>query len=141
MVSDAHSSVYISLTCTTNIASQSEIDTEDIAVIKANWNPEASEVFLHHLNTNDINQFVDRLNLVSSNDVSKEDVETLVSECSSLLFNATDFAGMFKHSTARATITRNSTQRPWFNAECQRLGCSISEVTEDELTKSKISNF
>ena len=94
------------MTCTTSTAGQSEIDNEDITVIKANWYSEASEVFLHHLNINDINQFADRLNLVSSNGVSKEDVEFFVSECSSLLFNAADAAGMIKHSTIRATTAR-----------------------------------
>lgn len=146
LVSDAHSGVYLSLTCTTSIAGQQEIDNEDITVMKANWNSEASEVFLHHLNTNDINQFVDRLNLVSSNDVSKEDVETLVSECSSLLFNAADAAGMIKHSTIRATptrkqVSRNSTKRPWFNTECQRLRLQYRRTKNHRRRVNDVENF
>lgn len=147
MVSDAHCGVRLSLSYNTSLnEQQQENDTENINVTKAIWSSEAKEDFLHHLNEYDINQFVDRLNLVSPNNVSREDVEILVSECSSLLFNAADAAGMIKHSTAKPLssnkrVLRKSVRRPWFNAECQRLRSQYRRSKNHKRRVNNVENF
>ena len=126
LVSDAHSGIYLSLLCTTINTGYQEVENVDIAVTKACWVPDASEAFINNLNINEINQFVDKVNSISQNDISQEEVETLVSECSSLLLNAADAAGMIKNKTIQEMPNRverkcNSVKRPWFNANCQKL--------------------
>ena len=115
LVSDAHSGIYLSLLCTTIDTGYQEVENVDIAVTKACWVPDASEAFINNLN--EINQFVDKVNRISQNDISQEEVETFVSECSSLLLNAADAAGMIKNKTIREVPNRverkcNSVKRP-----------------------------
>ena len=63
---------------------------------------------------------------MTPNDISKESIELMVSECSSLLFNAADAAGMITHKIHRENkrqrqLNNKRVKRPWFDAECQRL--------------------
>ena len=98
-------------------------DNKDILITKATWKTELSNTFLHNLNEDDVECFVEKLALVSTNTVTKEDVEVLAFECSSLLFNAADAAGMISHKTERSPInpkrvSRKAAKKPWFNDEC-----------------------
>ena len=124
LVSDAHSGIHISLECSATESCQN-FDNEDILITKATWKSELSNAFLHNLNEDDVERFVEKLALVSTNTVTKDDVEVLASECSSLLFNAADAAGMISHKTARSPInpkrvSRKAAKKPWFNDECRR---------------------
>ena len=124
LVSDAHSGIHISLECSATESCQN-FDNEDILITKATWKTELSNTFLSNLNEDDVECFVEKLALVSTNTVTKEDVEVLSSECSSLLFNAADAAGMISHKTARSPInpkrvSRKAAKKPWFNDECRR---------------------
>ena len=124
LVSDAHSGIHISLECSATESCQN-FDNEDILITKAKWKTELSNTFLHNLNEEDVECFVEKLALVSTNTVTKEDVEVLASECSSLLFKAADAAGMISHKTVRSPInpkrvSRKAAKKPWFNDECRR---------------------
>ena len=105
MISDAHSGIYLSLAHTSPEAEHPNHITEESIIIKPFWSPEAGDVFLQHLNTHDINQFIKSLDSLSSNNFTKENIESYVPQCSSLLFNAADAAGMIKHSIVKIYIT------------------------------------
>ena len=108
--------------------------------------PDASEAFINNLNKNEINQFVDKVNCISQNDISQEEVETLVSECSSLLLNAADAAGMIKNKTIREVSNRverkhNSVKRPWFNANCQKLHLQYRRLKNHRRRVNELENY
>ena len=53
MVSDAHSGIYLCLSCTNMASGQIDLDY-DTVITKASWKSENSEMFWQHLNANDI---------------------------------------------------------------------------------------
>ena len=70
------------------------------------------------MNDENINQLIDQMDSLNET-VSKETVQHLTTQCSSLLYNAADAAGMIKQITPRPNLARKKSKptRPWFNAE------------------------
>ena len=102
LVSVEHSGMHISLECTATESYHKIFENENILVTKATWKTELSNSFLHNLNVEYVECYVEKLALNSANTVTKEDVEVLASECSSLLFNAADAAGIISDKMARS---------------------------------------
>ena len=71
MVSDAHSGIYLCLSCTNMATGQIDLDYYTV-ITKASWKPENSEMFWQHLNANDISNFIGRVDAVSSVNISKK---------------------------------------------------------------------
>ena len=93
---------------------------EAISVLKLYGNLNLVNIF-NHLDDFDVTQFPERLSSVSPNDISKESIELMISECSSLLFNAADAAGMITHkipkeSTRESQLNHKRVKRLWFDA-------------------------
>lgn len=146
MRSDAHSGIYLSVTHTDSETEQSNLIEEESIITKSFWSQEAGDVFLQHLNPHDINQFNESLDSLSVNDLTKENVESYVSQCSSLLFSAADAAGMIKHITVKnitkpKQITRKPVKRPWFNQDCQRLRLQYRRAKNHRRRVNNVENF
>lgn len=60
------------------------------------------------MNANDISNFVHKLESVSPVNITVENVEDLVSECSSLFYNAADAAGMVSQKVIRRNANRGN---------------------------------
>ena len=146
MVSDAHSGISLALTCNSPyIDHPNLVNGEDIST-KAVWKSESSEIFLNHLDDSDVTQFLDRLSSMTPNDISKESIELMVSECSSLLFNAADAAGMITHKIHRENkrqrqLNNKRVKRPWFDAECQRLRLQYRRSKNHRRRVNNVENF
>lgn len=146
MVSDAHSGVYLSLTHTFPVMEQPNYISEERVITKSCWSQEAADVFLQHLNSHDINHFNDSLDALSPNDFTKENIESYVSQCSSLLFNAADAAGMIKHRIVKnmanpKQTTRKPVKRPWFNQDCQRMRMHYRRAKNHRRRVNNVENF
>lgn len=128
MLSDLHCGIQISLLCSNN-DEESLSDTADTVcdsdvVHRAVWLPNASETFLQNLNADNISQFIQSIDAISNHEISKEKIEVLTSQCSSLLFTAADKAGMIKQSIIKDAVEPNwrkhkKVKRPWFNVDCR----------------------
>ena len=98
------------------------------------------------MDDSDVTQFLDRLSSVTPNDISKESIELMVSECSSLLFNAADAAGMITHKihrvkTRQRQLNHKCVKRPWFDAECQRLRLQYRRSKNHRRKVNNVENF
>ena len=123
LLSDVHSGIHISLCCQPENVLSQEINTnESDTITRASWNANAQNLFLQNLNDDNINQLIDQMDSLNET-VSKETVQHLTTQCSSLLYNAADAAGMIKQITPRPNLARKTSKptRPWFNAECRSL--------------------
>ena len=123
LLSDVHSGIHISLCCQPeNILSQEINTNESDTITRASWNASAQDLFLQNLNDENINQLIDQMDSLNET-VSRETVQHLTTQCSSLLYNAADAAGMIKQITSRPNLARKKSKptRPWFNAECRSL--------------------
>ena len=70
LVNDAHCGIHISLECSA-IESCQNFDNEDILITKATWKTELSNTFLSNLNEDDVECFVEKLALVSTNIITQ----------------------------------------------------------------------
>ena len=95
-VSDVHCGIHISLCCQPENNLFQEINTDESDTVKsAFWDTNAQDLFLQNLNNDNINQLFDHMDSLNEN-VSKETVQLITTQCSSLLYNAADAAGMIK---------------------------------------------
>ena len=100
-----------------------QVNDDTSTVRRAVWDSSKHESFLQNLNNEDINHFINHMNSIES-DFTKEKVELLTSQCSTLLYNASDSAGMIKHSNFAGSSNsgcknRKCITRPWFYTECR----------------------
>ena len=65
--------------------------------------------FLLNLNNDDIDQFIVQLD--STQNITQDSVELLTAQCSSLLYNAADAAGMIKQRYKQAKIRKRRNQK------------------------------
>ena len=97
MLSDVHCGIHISLSYQHYNPTVVETNQDDVpTVVMAAWDASKLDSFLQNLNTDGISQFINHMNSVQE-DITKETVELLTAQCSSLLYNAADAAGMLKH--------------------------------------------
>ena len=123
LISDVHCGIHISLCCQPENTLFQEINTDESDTVKrAFWDANAQDLFLQNLNNDNINQLIDHMDSLNEN-VSKETVQLITTQCSSLLCKAADAAGMIKQINPRPSLARKKSKptRPWFNAECRGL--------------------
>lgn len=126
MLSDAHCGIHISLASHPDrLVDLSVQDNDTQSISRAIWDKSKQDSFLQNLNNEEINHFICHMDSLEG-DFTKETVELLTSQCTSLLYNAADAAGMIKHNVSiglsnRGCRARKSTVRPWFNNECRKM--------------------
>ena len=126
MISDVHCGIHISFSCHPDSSVDLNLQDNDTQPIsRAIWDKSKHDSFLQNLNNEEINLFICRMNSLEGN-FTKETVELLTSQCTSLLYNAADEAGMIKRNdfvglSNKERRTRRSTVRPWFNSDCRKM--------------------
>ena len=105
LMSDAHSGLHISLQCSVSNDNDGNLANEESVVTKATWKPEQSDIFLQNISMVNVENYIEKLSTFCAvGTVTKEDVEVLVSECSSLLFDAAEAADMISHKTVTSRV-------------------------------------
>ena len=99
MLSAVHCGIHISFPSRPDRSVDLNVqDTDTQPLIRAIWDKSKHDSFLQNLNNEEINHFICHMNSLEDN-VTKEIVELLTSQCTSLLYNAADAAdaaGMIK---------------------------------------------
>ena len=77
---------------------------------------------------------------------TKNDVDSLTSQCASLLYNAADVTGLIKSSNSVVSSnlgrrTRINITRPWFDHECRRTQLKYRRIKNLRRRVSDIENY
>ena len=147
LMSDAHSGLHISLQCSVSNDNDGNLANEESVVTKATWKPEQSDIFLQNISMVNVENYIEKLSTFCAvGTVTKEDVEVLVSECSSLLFDAAEAADMISHKTVTSRVaskfdSRKVHKKPWFNDECRRLRIQYRRAKNHKRRVNNVENF
>ena len=94
MISDAHNGVHFSLICNEIDLHVNQGVTANITMAK--WNNAEAESFVEHLNTDKIDSFLHKIDVLDIDQVAACDINDLNAECSSILIGAAREVGFIK---------------------------------------------
>ena len=105
MTSDAHNGLHFSLICIEIEFKQPDSYDQPVSMSRSIWNSAESVSFVQSL---DIASFIEKIDVLNTQQVSTSAIEELTSECSSILIDAANDTGFIKQIQRKSSKVKTS---------------------------------
>ena len=132
-MSDVHSPICIDVTNIPTVKNtQMSSENCEKLLYKPSWKPESKTAYTNSFSENDIMQVAENiLSQEISPNPTKQDIEKLVTDLTSVLLEPAKKVGLFKKQTKKQN-PRKCPQKSWFNTECENMRKKFFKTKNDQ---------